>query len=62
MIKVTVISPLPSLASGDKCRGAGLPTASTDGLSHSTTPAHVGLLGEGEEPAAQIHPDCGHAG
>lgn len=47
---------------GDKCCGAGLSAASTHGLPHGATPANVGLLGEREEPATQIHPDCGHAG
>lgn len=49
-------------SSGDKCRRAGLSAASTHGLPHSTSPAYAGLLGKREEPATQIHPDCGHAG
>lgn len=51
-----------ALPPGDKRRGAGLSAASTHGLPNGATPAYAGLLGEREEPAAQIHPDCGHAG
>lgn len=48
--------------SGDKCGGAGLSAPATHGLPHSTPSAHARLLGEREEPAAQIHPNRGHAG
>ena len=52
----------PCLPPGDQRGGAGLPAAPAHGLSHRAAPAHAGLLGEGEEPAAQVHPDRGHAG
>lgn len=50
------------LISGDKCGGAGLSAPATHGLPHSTPSAHARLLGEREEPAAQIHPNRGHTG
>lgn len=48
--------------SGDKCSGAGLSAPAPHGLPHGTPSAHARLLGEREEPAAQIHPNRGHTG
>lgn len=46
----------------DDCGGAGLSSAPSYGLPHGAAPAHVGVLGEGEEPEAQILPDRQHPG
>lgn len=42
---------------GHQCHRAGLPAASTHGLSQRSAPAHVGLLAKGPQQPAQVQPD-----
>lgn len=51
-----------TLSLGDDCGGAGLSSAPSYGLPHGAAPAHVGVLGEGEEPEAQVLPNRQHPG
>lgn len=42
---------------GHQCHRAGLPAASTHGLSQRAPPAHAGLLAKGPQQPAQVQPD-----
>lgn len=50
------------LSSGDDSGGAGLPSASTHGLSHGAASADVGVLDEGKEPETQVYSHRQHVG
>lgn len=52
--------PIPYHYPGYQCRRARLPVTAPHGLPHRTAPAHVGLLGAGPEPQAQVLPNCQH--